>query len=505
MDSERKKQMTAGIVFSYLSIAFKILSGVIYTPIILHSLGQSEYGVYSLCISFIGYLTILNGGMNAAYVRFYVQSKEKGDYSIKSINGIFLKIFFVLGTIGMIVGFLIAGSAEMLFGKKILPNEYEIFKKSLFIMSLTVLASSLNGVFSSCIIAHEKFVVCKLIDLLHTVLVPLITIPFLLCGFGAITIVAVNLVLMALMLIANGLYAIIRLKIKFDLKHTDYAFLKSVSAFAGFIALQSIMDQLNWQVDKFILARVKGASEVAIYSVGSTFNNYYITIAGAVAGIFIAEINRLAARENSKELSDLFVKTSRIFAQIAVLIMSGFVFLGQPFIQRWSGREYTQSYYVGVLIMLPVTISLSQGLGQDIARAKNLNKIQILINAAVAFLNFLVSIPLARRFGAIGSALGTFGCEIVICIFVQTIYYQKIVKLNMKKYYREMLRLVPGWLIPFSVGAAIMALKLVRPVYSSIFLCTVLYVVIYVASVWGISLSESEKGYVKSITSKLVK
>ena len=49
MNSERKKQMTAGVVFSYLSIAFKIISGVVYTPIILHSLGQSEYGVYSLC------------------------------------------------------------------------------------------------------------------------------------------------------------------------------------------------------------------------------------------------------------------------------------------------------------------------------------------------------------------------------------------------------------------------------------------------------------------------
>ena len=155
--------------------------------------------------------------------------------------------------------------------------------------------------------------------------------------------------------------------------------------------------------------------------------------------------------------------------------------------------------------MLPVTVSLCQGLGQDIARAKNLHKIQILINASVAFLNFIVSIPLAQRFGAIGSALGTFGCEVVICIFVQTLYFQKIVKINMKEHYIEMLKLIPGWLIPFAAGTVLMIFNLVHSIYGSIFLYAVLYTVIYAASVWCISLSDSEKGYVKSAIAKLVK
>lgn len=503
MNSETKKQITAGVAFSYLSIAFKILSGIIYTPIILHSLGQSEYGIYSLCISFIGYLTILNGGMNAAYVRFYVQSKEKGERSAKSINGTFLKIFLVLGTVGMLVGFLISANARLLFGSKILPNEYDVFQNSLNVLSITVLISSLNSVFSSCIIAHEEFVVGKLIDLSHTILVPIVTVPFLLSGFGSVTVVTINLALTLLMLAANSLYSIIKLRMRFDIKQTDPRLFKAVAVFAGFIAIQSIMDQLNWQVDKFILARVQGANEVAVYSVGSTFNSYFITIAATVAGVFIAEINRLAARNNSKGLSDMFVRTSRIFAQIAVLIMSGFVFFGRPFIERWLGQEYSISYYVGVLIMLPVTVSLSQGLGQNIARAKNLHKIQILINISVTFLNFIVSIPLAKRFGAIGSAIGTFGCEVIICIFVQTIYFQKVVMLNMKEHYKEMLKLIPGWLIPFAYGILLMNLNLVHSSYVSIFIYGVIYVIIYLISVWSISLSESEKKYVIMIRDKI--
>ncbi len=504
MERNQKKQIAAGVVFSYLSVAFKILSGVIYTPIILHSLGQSEYGIYSLCISFIGYLTILNGGMNAAYVRYYVQSREKKTYSSESINGIFLKIFLLLGIMGMAGGLLVSANAEFLFGSKILPGEYEIFKKSIRVLSVTVLATSLNGVFSSCIIAHEKFVIGKLIDLLHTILVPVVTVPFLLAGFGSVSVVVINLVLTLAMLAANCLYAMVKLQMRFDLGYSDKAFLGSVVVFAGFIAIQAVMDQLNWQVDKFILARVSGADSVAVYSVGSTFNSYFLTISGAVSGVFIAEVNRLAARKDEAELSSLFIKTSRIFAQVAVFIMLGFVFLGKPFILRWSGQEYTDSYYIGVLIMVPVTVALSQGLGQDIARAKNMHKIQILINVAVAFLNLFVSIPLAKRLGAIGSALGTFVCEVIICIFVQTIYYQKKVRLDMKAYYMEMFRLLPGWVIPFATGTAAMYFGVVHASYVSVFLYAVLYTVIFGTSVWCISLSEREKGYVRGFVNKIM-
>ena len=155
--------------------------------------------------------------------------------------------------------------------------------------------------------------------------------------------------------------------------------------------------------------------------------------------------------------------------------------------------------------MFPVTVTLSQGLGQDIARAKNMHKIQILINMAVTFLNFIVSIPLAQKFGAIGSAVGTFACEIVICIFVQTVYYQKKVKLDMWGYYKEMFKLVPGWLIPFAAGTAVMYFKLVHASYGSIFLYVVLYIIIFGMSVWCISLSDSEKDYVKEIVFRILK
>lgn len=217
-----------------------------------------------------------------------------------------------------------------------------------------------------------------------------------------------------------------------------------------------------------------------------------------MAGVFIAEINRLAASGQDKKLSELFVKTSRIFALMIFLIMSAYCIFGKQFIGRWAGQEYGISYYVGMFIMFPVTFSLTMGIGQDIVRAKNIHKIQILINSAVCVLNLLISIPLAKYFGALGSAFGTFVAEVMICIVIQSIYYQHMAKLNMKAYYNQMLQMLPGLVIPVVYGIVINYFKLVKCTYGSVIINGTIYVFIYFTSMWFLAMNDNEKHMVKA-------
>lgn len=503
MKSEKKKQLSLGVAFSYITIIAQCLSGVLYTPIILRSLGQSEYGVYSLCLSFSGYLTIFNSGMNAAFVRFYVQTKTKDEAKIPELNGLFARIFFVLAFISLFCGFFISWKAEFIFGSNISADEYALAKRLFVILAFSTFFTVINCIFSSLITANERFVFGKFVNLVQIVLAPVITIPLLLKGSGSDSVFLIKLMLIILVAIFNTVYCKVKLKVSFKFAAIDRILLKSILVFAGAIVVQSVMDQLNWQIDKFILARTKGTSEISIYSVGSTFNTYYLTIASAMSGVFIAEINRLVSLKKEKEVSDLFVKTSRIFAMLVFLIMSGFCIFGKQFILRWAGIEYGDSYYVGLLIMLPVTASLTMGLGQDIVRAKNVHKKQIFINIIVCICNFVVSIPLAMNYGAIGSAFGTFLCEIIICIIVQSIYYNNVAKLNMKQYYGEMLKIFPGLIFPVVYGFVIMKLGLVKASYVSIVMYALVYILIYVVSMWLFAMNGYEKGLVKKIAVKI--
>ena len=55
-------QLKAGAAISYATQAVHILSGLIYTPVMLRLLGQSEYGLYQLVQSVVSYLGLLSLG-----------------------------------------------------------------------------------------------------------------------------------------------------------------------------------------------------------------------------------------------------------------------------------------------------------------------------------------------------------------------------------------------------------------------------------------------------------
>ena len=58
----KKNQRKIGVIMSYLAQFIQILTGILYTPIMLRLLGQSEYGLYQLVFSVVSYLSLLSFG-----------------------------------------------------------------------------------------------------------------------------------------------------------------------------------------------------------------------------------------------------------------------------------------------------------------------------------------------------------------------------------------------------------------------------------------------------------
>lgn len=504
MKTNRKRQMSLGVVLSYLSIIVKLATGILYTPIVLNTLGQSQYGVYSLCISFVGYLTVFNAGINAAYIRFYVQTKVINEADLDRLNGVFCKIFIVLSVLSLLGGLSIAYFSPALFGSKLTTEEYDLIRICFVLLAFTLAIEVFTCLFKSFITANEAFIFGKSLDVISAVLNPVLTLPFLLYGYDCTAIISVRLGVAFLTLLLNMTFCRKILYIRFLFAAVDRTLLCNIGQFSGFIALQSIMDQMNWQVDKFILAWTNGTSDISIYSVGSLFNSYFILIGSAVSGVFIAEINRLVASHDDDQLNSLFRRTSKWFTYLICFIILVFFIFGRAFILRWAGMDYDQAFTVGWLLMAPVTLALIMGLGQDIARAKNKHQIQIVINVCVCVINVLMSIPLAVYYGAIGSAIGTFVAEIIVCIIIQPLYYKKVLGLNINSIFTDWVRFLPGLILPVAFGITINYFGLLHVDYISIALYGAAFAIIYIGSVMLFSMNYEERQYIISLVKNKV-
>ena len=107
-----------GAILSYVNIIATIVVGLVYTPIMLRLLGQSEYGLYSLMGALVGYLSVLDMGLGNTIVRYTAKNRADGTAETEAkLNGLFLFIYSVIGIVALIVGFVLYANIENLFGK----------------------------------------------------------------------------------------------------------------------------------------------------------------------------------------------------------------------------------------------------------------------------------------------------------------------------------------------------------------------------------------------------
>lgn len=498
--NERK----AGLVLSFLSLGVGNLISLIYTPVMLRLLGQSEYGLYSLVVSIIAFLGLLNFGFSGCYIRFYARyNAEHDEAGVARLNGMFLILYLVITVVVVLSGAVIALNAGHVLGSKILVDELEMAKILMWIMVLNLAISLPATIFHVYISAHEKFIFQKLISMLQLIVSPLVMLPVLFMGYGSIGMVLVTTSLNIILTLANMYYCFRRLKLRFCFKQFDFSLMKEMTIFSSFIFMNMIIDQINWNVDKYILGRMQGTTEVAVYSIGATLSLYYFSLAAVFLSIFTPAINKMVASKCvDEEVSEIFTRYGRVQFLIFSLVCSGLIIFGQPFIKIWAGEDYSDSYWVMILLVIPLTIPMIQSMGIAIQQAKNMHKVRALVFLVVAIINVFISIPLAKTYGGVGCAAGTTVALLLGNGLFMNWYYKKKVGLNIGGFWKEMSKFMPALIIPFMLGVIIMEYANVDQVPHLLFYIA-FYASCFLLSMWFFGMNAYEKNIVLQLVKKV--
>ena len=123
-------QLKAGSILSYAQMLIGIVIGLIYTPVMIDLLGQSEYGLYNTVSSAISMMSVLSLGFNSSYIRFYSKyKKENNRESIYRLNGVYLMIYTVIALVTFACGIFLTNNLHIVFDEGLTPGEYEIANK----------------------------------------------------------------------------------------------------------------------------------------------------------------------------------------------------------------------------------------------------------------------------------------------------------------------------------------------------------------------------------------
>ena len=497
-----RKQIKGGIILSGASQAITVIVGLTYTPIMIRCLGQTEYGLYQLVLSLVNYLNLMNFGFNGAYIRYYTLANEKSEDDVKKTNGMFLTVFCAISAMCLLAGFILYHNITLL-GNQISSQEYVLARKLLVIMVLNMAASFPNSLYVAYMSARSEFIAQKAANIIFNIMIPLFNLPLLLKGYGSVGLVSVTLALTLMRLVFNAVYCHKVLRMQIEYFYFDKDIFLSLFGYTFFIFLSDIVDQLNTNVDKFLLGRILGTVAVAIYSVAFNLKGYFTQMTWIIPEMYIPEINKEVITDKSDgKVNATFIKSGRYNNYIVVLILSGFILFGKQFIGLWVGDEYQTAYYVGIILMLSGYIPAVQTLGVNIQNAKNMHRMRSIVYFMVACANVVMSVFLIQKWGVVGTALGTLLAVLMGNGLFMNYYYQKHLGLNIKAFWYEMIKWYPCAVALFLLGTV--GLKLIDiHSWGTLALAVAVYVAGYVAFLLKFGLTREEKTAIAAMLKKI--
>jgi len=495
-------QLKVGSLLSYAQMGLSVLIGLVYTPVMLRLLGQSEYGLYNTVASTISMLSVLNLGFNSSYIRYYSKYKtQKDQQSLSRLNGLFLAIFMVIGAIALVCGLFLSFNLQLVFDQGLTASEYYTARILMLLLTFNLAVSFPMSVFSNIISAHEKFVFLKLLGMLKTVGSPLITLPLLLLGYNSVALVISTLLISLVTDIIYFIYVKYILKQRFVFQKVEEGMFKDLFVFAAFIAIEIIVYQVNGNIGKLMLGRFRGTDAVAIYSVGYVLYHYYMQFSTSISSVFAPRIHNIVNKtredrvQQKLQLTELFTKVGRIQFLILSLIATGVFFFGQSFICLWAGESYVEAYIVAVLLLLSSLVPLIQNLGIEIQRAENNHRFRSVVYVIMAALNFLITIILCPKYGIVGTVIGTAASLVIANGLIMNVYYHIRCNIDILYFWKSICRLSLGLIPPLFLGFLLNCFVDNRDPFVLIIEIAI-YTCVYCFSMWFFGMSRYEKDLV---------
>jgi O-antigen/teichoic acid export membrane protein len=495
-----------GVALTYITQFAGILISLFYIPVMLRMLGQEEYGLYALVQSIVAYIQMSEMGIGVTATRYNANYIAKGNSQEQmSANGLFNILYIGIALLCVILGLVVYLYIPTWYSHYS-ANNIELTQQ-LFILALANLAITLIfKIYNSIIIAYERFIFLKVLQLIVTVLGPISMIIVLLMGERSIGMLYVTTVFSFLSGLFQMLYCKLKLKIKFQYHNFPKGLFLSIYSFTAFVFLNSIAHQLFSNSDKIIISLMLNEVSIAIFAVVVQFQVYFYNFANVISGFFLPRFTKSVALTGvvSVELMSEIVRTGRLQTIVAAVIFGGFISIGKPFIVLWVGSDYEPAYLLTIFVLFAEFLGSPQSMFNSLMQALNLHKTRAIISISISVIKIGVIFWMVNVWGIIGCAIG-YLIVYALRMAVYNIYYQKI-GINIKYFWAQLwwpfLKIL---IILFTIFIFLFHLMkiLIINTYGDILIYSIVYISLFFTGCWLFVMSSYEKDLFKKGIRKL--
>lgn len=356
----RLQRSTKNMVASTLGYVVPMLVNLIVTPILLHMLGETAYGLQSLVAVIIGYLTVMDMGLDLPIIKFVAEDNATGNTDARNhLLNTTLQSYAVIGLLGMLA---IVFSAEFL-AQSVFKVPREMIDQATHVFQLAGV-----GFFGSVAMTWgravtmgmQRFDISYSVSVVTQILAVGLGLGAVYLGYGVVGYVIMRVIILflagaAYWMVCIRLLPMFRFGWGFD-KKTLYR----IRSYVGYGLINRTLGSVVNSLDKTLIGVWIGVAAAGVYSVPFMISKAFGYMISYMVGFVFPMVSEFHSLGQMDRFSDIYIRTSRFIAGLATMIFIPLIMLGDIFLTLWVGADFAGkasgvfrllllSSYVGVL------------------------------------------------------------------------------------------------------------------------------------------------------------
>ena len=430
------------------------------TPFIIHQLGDVRYGVWSLLISLVGYMGLVDLGIRPSVQRFINLYLGRGepDKVNETVNTA-LAFFLALGPVLLGVALGLGYAFDTIFPR--VPADYAGESRLvLVVLAMNLLLTLLSVCVWSIVSAHNRFDLASGAAVLVVTLRAIATVAVLRAGGGLVHLACANLGAEVLTIVFGlGIARHVWPALRLGLSWVKVERLKELLGFGSAMFANAAAQRVIQFADLLIIGWLLGAAEVTYYSLGLMFVQYGRTFLQQVVVTMYPDIAKQGGTQDAAAIRWLTVRGTRVVMFFSVPMLVGLMVLGREFLVVWMGDEaYARSATVLQILALSQVVSMSSEVLRNMLASVGYVWQVAKLGLAEAVLNLSLKVAFVALagWGLNGVALGTLVPTMLFMGVILPLVGLPLVGLRRASFFIDTtLRWIVGAGLAFAVGSAI--------------------------------------------------
>lgn len=443
----------------YAVYAASILSGLIVTPVVVHTLGKSAYGIWTFIGGITIYLSVLDFGVGPSIVRFGAAARGREAHDeLNEIASTGLAMYAVIGLVTLPAGIVISLLVPWLTST---PNHLVWDARiSTFVVVLSLALRFPLGLFNNLLAAQQRWDLQNLGNFVSTALYAILVaalVPNL--GHGLVVLGALTLGTSLVRLTLPLLWLKRELPfLSVARRHVSRARLRELTTFSSSNFLVHVAQKIVFSTDVVVVGIVLGSVATGEYGPAAKLFAMAFGIGTAVTSMMLPAFAELEGAGDVVRQRSLLLSGLRAGMATMLLLALPLLLIPDLLIHAWLGAGFHNTYapmaiLAGVLLIHQPIYILTQFL-----IARSLQREIAIVSIVVTATNLGLSVLLAWTWGIWGVALSTLVTDAVMLVWIVPRYAAPAASTTNV----EMARAIARPVAPALAAAAIVLVALAR-------------------------------------------